>query len=108
MDPTSTDQLVRRLIAGDPAAIGDLVDRSTASDDPTVLDAAALIAPGWQLLLHRAAASARNGADRQVVAIAAAHLRGETDRALLLARDHLAEHPSSLLVAHIAAASARH
>ena len=107
MDPTSTDQLVRRLIAGDPAAMVVLVDRSTASDDPTVLVAAALVGPGWQLLLQRAAASARDAADRQVVAIAAAHLRGETDRALVLARDHLAEHPSSLLVAHIAAASAR-
>ena len=51
--------------------------------------------------------AARDPGQRQVIALAAAHLRGETDRALVLARDNLAEHPDSLLVAHIAAASAR-
>ena len=107
MDITSTDQLVRRLIAGDATAVDVLVDRSTTSEDPTVLVAAALVLPGWQVLLQRAAASARDGASRQLVAIADAHLRGETDRALVLARDHLADHPDSLIVAHVAAASAR-
>jgi hypothetical protein len=33
--------------------------------------------------------------------------RGDADGALLLACDHLADHPDSLLVADIAAASAR-
>jgi hypothetical protein len=41
------------------------------------------------------------------VAVAAAYLRGDADRAALLARDHLADHPDSPLVAHIAAVSAR-
>ena len=104
---TPTDQLVRGLIAGDRPATGVLVDRSATSDDPVVLVAAALVVAGWQALLQRAAASARDTAHRQLVAIAAAYLRGDTDRALVLARDHLAHHPDGLLVAHIAA-SARH
>lgn len=107
MDTTSSDRLIRRLIAGDRTAIGVLVARSATSDDPAVLVAAALVVPSWPALLARAGASAVNTRDRQVVAIAAAHLRGDADRALLLARDHLADHPGSLLVAHIAAASAR-
>ena len=107
MDSTPTDQLVRRLIAGDATAIDVLVARSAGSEDPAVLVAAALVVPAWQPLLARAAASAGDARGRQVVAIARAHLLGETDRALLLARDHLADHPDSLLVAHIAASSPR-
>jgi hypothetical protein len=107
MDTTSPDQLVRHLIAGDSRAVAALAARSTTSEDPTVLVAAALVVPGWRPLLERAAVSAGDAAQRQVIAIAAAHLRGETDRALVLARDHLADHPDSLLVAHIAAASAQ-
>lgn len=45
MDTTPTDQLVRHLIAGNARAIAALVDRSTTSDDPTVLVAAALVIP---------------------------------------------------------------
>lgn len=108
VDRTRSDQLIRSVIAGDAAAIGVLVERSATSDDPAVLVAAALVAPAWPRLLERAAASAVTGRDRQIVAVAAAHLRGDTDRALLLARDHLADHPGSLLVAHIAAACADH
>lgn len=40
------------------------------------------------------------------MAVAAAYLGGDADRALLLARDHLADHPDSPLVAHIAALTA--
>jgi hypothetical protein len=43
--------------------------------------------------------------DRQLVAIAAAHLRGERDLVDALARDHLADHPDNVLVAWIAGAS---
>jgi hypothetical protein len=107
VDSTPSDQLVRRLIANDAAAIEVLVERAVTSDDPTVLVAAALVVPGWRLLLDRAAAAAENGRERQLVAVAEAHLRGDGDRALLLARDHLAGHPDSLLAAHIAAASAQ-
>ena len=106
VDATCSDQLIRRLIAGDATATGELVELATTSDDPAVLVAAALVAPSWRALLGRAATAAGTARDRQVVAVAAAHLRGDSDRALLLARDHLSGHPDSLLVAHIAAASA--
>ena len=43
--------------------------------------------------------------DRQVVAIAAAHLRGERDLVDALAREHLVDHPDNVLVAWIAGAS---
>jgi hypothetical protein len=107
VDPTSTDRLIRRFIAGDRTATEALVERARAGDDPVTLVAAALVVPAWQAVLARAAQAANGTRDRQIVALAAAYRRGETDRALLLARDHLAEHPDSLLVAHIAAASAR-
>ncbi|MEA2180616.1 MAG: hypothetical protein QOG77_3913, partial [Solirubrobacteraceae bacterium] len=44
---------------------------------------------------------------RQLVAIAAAHLRGERDLVDALARDHLVEHPDNVLVSWIADASHR-
>ena len=45
--------------------------------------------------------------ERQTVAIAAAHLRGDRDLVDALARDHLIEHPGSVLVAWIAGAGDR-
>jgi hypothetical protein len=69
----------------------------------TALVEQALAAPSRPELLRRAEAAAGCVRDRQVVAVAAAYLRGEADRVLLLARDHLADHPDSVLVAHIAA-----
>ena len=73
------------------------------SSHPAVLAAAARTTPARPDLLDRAAAAANGTRDRQLVAVATAHLLGEHDRTLLLARDHLAAHPDSLLVAHIAA-----
>jgi len=106
MDSTSTDQLVRRLIAEDATAIGVLVERAGTTDDPAVLTAAALVVPAWRPLLARAAAAAGTSRDRQLVVIATAYLSGDAPRAVLLARDHLAEYPASLLAAYIAAAAA--
>lgn len=106
VDMTCSDQLIRRFIAGDPTATGVLIERADTSDDPAVLVAAALVVPAWRALLSRAARAAEGTRDRQVVAVAAAYLHGDAGRALLLARDHLADHPDSLLVAHIAAACA--
>jgi hypothetical protein len=65
------------------------------SDDPTALVAAAL-------LLERAAQVANTPRERQLVAIAEAHLRGERDLVDALARDHLVDYPDSVLVAWIA------
>src|SRR4051812_19105029 len=104
---SNPEQLIRNLIADSAGARDAILDAASTSQDPAVLVAAALVAPGRPALLTRAAASATCLRDRQLVAVAAAHVRGDDDRALLLARDHLAEHPDSLLVAHIAAVAAR-
>jgi hypothetical protein len=75
---------------------------SRDSDDPAALVAAALYSPDARLLLDRAAEVATTTRDRQLVAIAAAHLRGERDVVDALARDHLVDHPDSVLAAWIA------
>ena len=108
MTTTPPDLLIRGLSAGDATAIERVLAGAGTGAHPTVLVAAALVVPGWRDLLDRALAAADSDRDRQLVAIAAAHLQGDADRALLLARDHLAAHPDSLLAAHIAAASTRH
>ena len=57
--------------------------------------------------LDEARAMAATTRDRQLVAIATAHLRGDRELVDALARDHLADHPDSVLVASIADASRR-
>jgi hypothetical protein len=57
-------------------------------------DAALLVVAG-----DRAATSR----DRQLVALAAAHLAGDHDRFDALVRDHLAEHPDHVVAAWLAA-----
>ena len=52
--------------------------------------------------LDRARAVAATSRDRQVVAIARAHLDGERELVDALARDHLVDHPDSLIVGWIA------
>jgi hypothetical protein len=70
--------LIRRLIAGDAAARARLQ------------------------LLARAAATTTTTRDRQLVAITAAHLAHDEDLLDALVRDHLADHPDSILAAWIA------
>jgi len=99
--------LIRRLIAGDDQAqarLRELAATPSAPDlsDPVLLVAAAMAGPGGDRLLARAAAAATTTRDRQLVAIAAAHLAGDADRLDVLVRDHLADHPDSLLAAWIA------
>ncbi|GAA1862856.1 hypothetical protein GCM10009836_49000 [Pseudonocardia ailaonensis] len=99
----TTDPLIRRAVAGDADAVATLADLAPTSRDPAVLVAAALSDPDWPALLDRARAVAVDRPDRQLVAVAAAALSGDLDRARLLAREHLAEHPDTLLVAFLAA-----
>ncbi len=73
-----------------------------------ILVAAALFAPDGDALVAHARDAAATTRDRQLVAIATAHLRGERDLVDALARDHLVDHPDNVLVAWIAAASHRH
>ena len=99
--------LLHRLLAGDDAAVGAIVAAARDGDDPSVLAAAALFVPDGDALLARAAASATTTRDRQLVAIATAHRRGDRQLVDALAREHLVDHPDSVLVAWIAEASQR-
>jgi hypothetical protein len=85
--------LLSRLVAGDLTAFGPAL----RSGDPVLMVAAALA------VLDHAATLAETVPDRQVVAVAQAYLRGDTDRVGLLAKDHLAGYPDSPLVVHLAA-----
>ena len=97
--------LLRRLVVGDDAAIAAIAEASRTSDDPLILVAAALFAPDGDGLLDRARDIAETTRERQVVAIATAHRRGERELVDALARDHLVDHPDNVLVAWIAGAS---
>ena len=97
--------LIHQLVVGDAAAIAAIVEASQTSDDPMILVAAALFAPDGAGLMARAGELAATTRDRQLVAIAAAHLRGERELVDVLARDHLVDNPDNVLVAWIAGAS---
>jgi hypothetical protein len=101
-------QLLSRFVVGDDAAIAAIVEASRTSDDPVVLVAAALFAADGDGLLARAEALAATTRDRQLVAIATAHRRGERELVDALARDHLVDNPDNVLVAWIADASHNH
>jgi len=97
------DTLLRRLIGGDPSAPADVLARAGTDERPDLLVAAALLSDPHDELLRRAELLATSPRDRQLVAVAAAHLAGDADRLDVLVRDHLADHPDSLLAAWIAA-----
>ena len=59
-------------------------------------------------LLAAASSVARTARQRQVAAIAAAFITGDHDLVDALARDHLVDHPDSVLVAWIASANHQH
>jgi hypothetical protein len=99
------EQLLHQLVVGDAAAITAIVEASRVSDDPMILVAAALFAPEADGLIARAETRAATTRDRQLVAIATAHLRGAHDLVDALARDHLVDHPDNVLVAWIAGQS---
>ena len=64
--------------------------------------AAALVSDGRDELLARASTAATSTRDRQLVALAAAHLDGDDELLDVLVRDHLADHPDNVLAAWIA------
>jgi len=94
-------------MAGDDSAVEAIVEAARGGGEPSVLAAAALFVPDGDALLARAAASATTTRDRQLVAIATAHRRGDRQLVDALAREHLVDHPDSVLVAWIAEASQR-
>jgi hypothetical protein len=99
-----SEHLVRRLVSGDEATIVAIVNASQTSEDPLILVAAALFSDDGDALLARAESAAQTTSERQLVAIASAHVRGESALVDALAREHLVEHPDSVLVAWIAGA----
>lgn len=98
---TEPDNVIHQLIVGGDAAIAQIITRAQVSNDVITVVAAALFATDPGELLRRAAEVATTTRDRQVVAIAIAHLAGDADRVDALARDHLVDHPDSVLVAWI-------
>jgi hypothetical protein len=66
-----------------------------------LLVAAALVDANPEHLV-RASQTATTTRDRQLVAIATAHLHDDADLLDALVRDHLCDHPDNLLVAWIA------
>jgi hypothetical protein len=105
-----SEVLLGRLIGGDPTAVSDVCDRATgpaAGAAPRVLVAAALVGHQTDGLLARALAGAVTSRDRQLVAIAAAHVDGNHQLVDVLVRDHLVDHPDDVFVAWIASQHAR-
>ena len=97
------DDVIHQLVVGSDGAIAEIIERAHTTDNVTTIVAAALFAPVPGDLLDRAAGVAQTTRDRQVVAIAVAHVAGDADRVDALARDHLVDHPDSVLVAWITA-----
>lgn len=105
MRRADADRLIRQFISGDPAARAGIAELASTSEEPQLLVAAALIDPTLPDVLARATVLATTTRDRQLVAVAAAHLDGDRDRVDALAREHLVDHPDNVLVAWIAAES---
>jgi hypothetical protein len=100
------ENVIHQLVVGGDAAIAEIVQRAQTSDDVTTVVAAALFTPaGNNALMARATTLAATTRDRQLLAIATAHLDGDAHRVEDLARDHLADHPDSVLVAWITSTS---
>ncbi len=99
--PDPQTLLLHRLVGGDPDAAAAVLSEAATSDSPSVLVAAAMLSRD-QHHLTRATALATSARERQLVVLAEAHLRGNTDLLDVLVRDHLAENPDHLLAAWIA------
>jgi hypothetical protein len=101
MTDDSVETVIRRAIGGDSGAITRVMAEADTTGSAVVIALAALLErlPGR---LDRALAVASTSRDRQVVEIARAHLDGRSELVDALARDHLVDHPDSLIVAWIA------
>ena len=97
----STTDLLNRLIGDDPSASAEVLLAATTSVSPSLLVAAALIGLGPEAL-QRAGALATTSRDRQLVAVGAAYLAGDTGRFDFLVREHLGDHPDNVLASWIA------
>ena len=99
--PNDHTALLHRLIGDHPDAPGEILELAADSTSTPLLVAAALLSVDPQLL-SRAGRHATTTRDRQLVALADAHLCGNADLLHVLVREHLSEHPDNLLAAWIA------
>jgi len=101
MNEPGVDLTIRQAIGGDGEAIARIRECASSTDDARVIVMAALLDND---LPHLVAAGtlAVNSRDRQIVEIARAYLSGQSELVDALARDHLVDHPDSLIVAWIA------
>ena len=104
-DGEDVELTIRRAIGGDPLAISWIEANADTTVEPTVVAMAALLGRDPERI-GDALALATTRRDRQLVAIAEAHLRGDSQLVDALARDHLSDHPDSFMVAWIASDSA--
>lgn len=101
MKNDGVDTEIRQAIGGDASSISWVLAQADTIDDPIVIALAALL-DRHPKRLTRADGVASTSRDRQVVAIARAHLDGDSERVDALARDHLVDYPDSLIVSWIA------
>lgn len=92
---------IREAIGGDRRSIDWISIHADTSENAVVVVMAALLEPGRKRLM-RADQVATTSRDRQIVAIARAHLSGDAELVDALARDHLVDFPDSLIVSWIA------
>jgi hypothetical protein len=101
MTRDAVDDMVRRAMGGDDDAAAWIAAQVSTTDRAIVLVMAALLAHD-PALLDGGRALAVTSRDRQIVEIARAQLQGRVEQVDALARDHLVDHPDSLLVAWVA------
>ncbi|MEO8695270.1 MAG: hypothetical protein ABI658_17225 [Acidimicrobiales bacterium] len=106
MTDDAVENSIRRAIGGDLAAISWIVAQADTTADAVVVTMAALL-ECHPRRLDRARDIAATSRDRQVVAIARAHLDDESELVDALARDHLVDYPDSLIVSWIASDALR-
>ena len=101
MTDNGVASMIRQAIGGNASAISWVMAHADTIEDAVVIAMAALL-ERHASRLDRARAVAATSRDRQVVAIARAHLEGQGELVDALARDHLVDYPDSLIVAWIA------
>jgi len=101
MTDDGIDSAIRRAIGGDPEAIA-WIQRQQPTTDRSVLVVLGALLGHRPDLLDRADALASTSRERQEVAIARFHLEGRSELVDALARDHLVDHPGSLIIAWVA------
>ena len=100
------DDAIRRAIGGDADAVAWIIAHVDSTDVALVIVMAALHERD-PIRLDRARSMAVTSRDRQVVEIAVPTSMDAATSVDALARDHLVDHPDSLIVAWIASDAAR-